>query len=276
MPVRCRWPLALPLLCLLACSGPSADPPPPAVDPPAPTSFDPGTCGTITGTVRWEGEAPVVEPFRSIDEPLGDQPHPPARDWPNPNAPRLSAGRGLAGTAVFLREVDPVKSRPWDHPPPRVEMRDQAFAAHVAFARVGDQLEIVSRDDRLHVAQARGAAFFALTLPRPDSTRSRRLDRPGVVELLSGSGYFWMRAYVHVSRHPYLTRTDAEGRYRLEQVPAGEYELVAWHPNWRVAQEQRNPDLFRVQQVRFAAPLESSRRVRVGAKETATSDLVLR
>ena len=106
-------------------------------------------------------------------------------------------------------------------------------------------------------------------------SRKRRLDSPGVVELLSGSGYFWMRAYVHVSEHPYLTRTDAAGRFRLEGVPAGDYDLVAWHPNWRVGSEQRNPDLFRVQQVRFAAPLESSRRIHVEARKTTGVDLSL-
>src|SRR5262249_55977804 len=144
------------------------------------------------------------------------------------------------------------------------------------FARVGDEIEFVSYDDnRLHAAQARGATFFSLTLPRPEQPRKRRLDVPGVVELASASGYFWMRAYVHVSDHPYLTHTDAEGRFRLEQVPEGDYDLVAWHPDWRVAQEQRNPDLFRVQQVRFRPPLEASGRVSVRDGKTVEIELGL-
>ena len=77
-----------------------------------------------------------------------------------------------------------------------------------------------------------------------------------MVELLSGAGYHWMRAYLHVSAHPYLARTDDAGRFRLAQVPAGTYDVVVWHPDWRVQSEERNPDLFRVQQVRFGPPLE--------------------
>jgi hypothetical protein len=281
--VHRRWPVLLPLLCLAACAGRPDDPPPPADSSHAALAFDPAACGSVAGVVRWQGDVPRVEPFRSIDEPLSDQPDPPpARDRVNPNVPRIDPqSRALAGAIVYLRGVDATKARPWHHPPLRVDMRDQAFvvrqgaAGNVGFAKLGDSVEFVSHDERFHVAQARGAAFFALTLPRPGLTRSRRLDSPGVVELASGSGYFWMRAYVHVSDHPYFTRTDSQGRFRLDQVPAGDYEIVAWHPDWRVRGEYRNPDLFRVQQVRFRPPLQSTARVGVRANETADAELSL-
>jgi hypothetical protein len=45
-----------------------------------------------------------------------------------------------------------------------------------------------------------------------------------------------MSAYVHVVEHPYFDVTSAEakgdrkpGEFLLENVPAGEYELVCWH-----------------------------------------------
>jgi len=74
---------------------------------------------------------------------------------------------------------------------------------------------------------------------------------------------------------PTSPRTDSEGRFRLDQVPAGDYELVAWHPDWRVRNESRNPDLFRVQQVRFRPPLESAARVSVHANQTTDAELSL-
>ena len=282
MSVHRRWPVSLPLLCLAACAGRPDDPPPPPERPQQASTFDPAACGSVAGIVRWRDDVPTAEPFRSIDEPLSDQPGPPARDRSNPNAPRIDPqSRALAGAVVYLRGVDPTKARPWHHPPLRVEMRDQAFvvrqgaAGNVGFAKLGESVEFVSCDERFHAAQARGAAYFALTLPRPGQSRSRRLDSPGVVELASGCGYFWMRAYVHVSDHPYFTRTDAQGRFRLDQVPAGDYEVVAWHPDWRVRSESRNPDLFRVQQVRFRPPLEASRPVRVRAGREADAELAL-
>lgn len=280
MPLR-LWPIVLPLLCLAACDCQRPADSPASAE--ASSRFDPAACGSVTGIVRWGGDVGSVAPFRSIDEPLTDKPQTATvRDWPNPNAPRIDPASGaLAGAVVSLRGVDPQKARPWDHAPLRVELRQQTFVlrqaegSHVGFVRAGDAVEFVSHDERLHVAQARGAAFFALTLPKPGQARTRRLEAPGVVELASGAGYFWMRAYVHVSDHPYLTRSDERGGFRLDQVPAGDYDLVVWHPDWHVSSEQRNPDLFRVQQVRFGPPLEGTQRVRVQPGRTAEVEFAL-
>jgi hypothetical protein len=246
--------------------------------------FDPRTAGTITGTVRWAGARPDVRPFHALDEPLVDLAGSLARDRPNPNAPRIDPdSQGLASAVVFLRGVDPRKGRPWDHEPARVELRDWQLQVRqgkgggrlVGFVRAGEAFELVSRQERPCNVQGRGAAFFSLGLTRPGQPRSRRLEAPGVVELMSGTGQFWMRAYLFVSEHPYLTLPDERGRFRVERVPPGEYDLVAWHPDWRVVEEQRNPDLFRLQQVRFGPRHEVVQRVRVEPGQTAGCELVL-
>jgi len=276
------------LVCLLlfflpACGEPASTPAPSGPGQTAGESFDAAATGTVAGTIRWRGNVPAIPPLRSLEEPLFlSGPSATARDWPNPNAPRVDPGTlGLSSAIVFLRGIDGRKARPWNHPAVRVELRDQTFqvcqgttTSNIGFVRAGDAVEFVSRDERLHIAQARGAAFFALTLPRPGRPRSRRLQTPGVVELLSGSGFHWMRAYLHVADHPYFARPDARGAFRLEQVPAGEYDLVAWHPAWRVAAVERNQDLGRIQQIRFAPPHQVVARVHVEPGETARIDLV--
>jgi hypothetical protein len=237
----------------------------------AATLFDAKTAADVAGVVRWAGPLPTVPAFRSIDNPLTDQPPPPPRDWPNPNAPRIDrASRGLSSAVVFLRGIDPRRARPWDLPAVRIELRNQRFHiaqgasdGHIGFVRTGDAVDVISRDARFHLVQARGAAFFARTLCAEGDVRPCRLEAPGVVELVSGCGYFWMRAYLFVADHPYHARCDAQGRFRLPQVPPGDYELVAWHPDWRVTRQERNPDNFRVQQVRYESPLEAVRRVAV-------------
>jgi hypothetical protein len=39
-----------------------------------------------------------------------------------------------------------------------------------------------------------------------------------------------MLAYVYVVDTPWFAKTDAQGRARLDGLPAGEYEVHAWHP----------------------------------------------
>jgi hypothetical protein len=182
---------------------------------------------------------------------------------------------GVSSAVVHLRGVDPARARPWDHPPVRVELRDHAFRIDGRFVRAGDEVELVSRQPIVHTVQLRGAAFTSLALPDPDSPRRHRLMKPGVVELLSGAGLYWMRAYLHVADQPYYTALDARGAFRLTGVPEGEYDLVAWHADWRVARSERNAESFRVQQVRFRPPFEAVRRVKVRPGEDVGLDLRL-
>lgn len=39
----------------------------------------------------------------------------------------------------------------------------------------------------------------------------------------------WMNAFVNVSSTPFFAVTDADGRFQIDGLPAGEYELGAVH-----------------------------------------------
>jgi hypothetical protein len=142
----------------------------------------------------------------------------------------------------------------------------------VGFVRRGDTVALVSRQPLFHALRARGAAFWTLTFPDPDRPLARRFDRPGLVELSSAAGHFWMHAYLWVAEHPYFTLTDAAGRWELAGVPPGEYDLVVWHPNWRVDRQERDPETGTVARVYFRPPVERVRRVSVREGEAVVGD----
>jgi len=39
----------------------------------------------------------------------------------------------------------------------------------------------------------------------------------------------WMSGYIAVESHPFSGVTGADGTFSLEGLPAGEYEIEAWH-----------------------------------------------
>jgi hypothetical protein len=289
VPRRAAWLLLTSILLVLGCDETAAPPPEPEPPLTGGERFDPTHTGTIRGQVLWRGLVPAIAPFRSIPEPLSDRIPPPVRDWPNPNAPVIDQKTaGLAGAVVWLRTVDPAVARPWDLPPVRVEMKGQQFHVlqggedrRVGFVRSRDHIELVSRDPVMHAVQVRGfgrsgkSAFFTCMLPDRNAVVSRRVEGPEVVELASGAGYFWMRAYLFVSDHPYFAHTDRQGNFTLTNVPAGRYEIVAWHPDWHVSATERNPDSIRIQKVRFRPPLTSRTSVTVTTGQTASVELSL-
>lgn len=254
-----------------------ADPPAPAPAPPA-SAFDPARCGTVTGRVTWAGPLPEVKTYiYGVPTANGNFA---AKTATGPNQPRIDVDtRGVAGVVVFLRGIDPTAARPWDHPPIRVELAEhgirvrQGACDRVGFVKRGDAVEIESKETVYHVLRGRGAAYFSLAFPDPGVVRSRSFPEAGRVELWSGAGYYWASADLFVTDHPYWTVTDAAGRFTLPTVPSGRVEVVAWHPGWLPARQDRDPETGMLSRMTYAPPVE--RAAPAAVTPGATSDAVL-
>jgi hypothetical protein len=259
----------------------------PDMPPPVPaeraTHFDPATVGGVRGRVRWEGTVPVVADFDVVPIFQGVGTLRDRTRAANPAAPVIHpANRGVAGAVVFLRGVDPRRARPWDLPPVRVELAGRRFHVRqgdasglVGVVRTGDTLVVESRDPVHHGVQARGAVFASYTLPDPGDQVQLRFPQPGIVELTSPAGYYWMRAFLFVADHPYYARTDSDGRFHFEQVPPGPCEVVAWLPSWHVTGRDRDPENAQILRLHFAAPLVRAAAVRVEPGQISEADLML-
>jgi hypothetical protein len=238
------------------------------------TAFDPAQTGTIRGTIKWEGKLPELPPLHFFATPTL-----PSSSHPHPNVPDLDTeSNGLCQAVVFLRGVDPSRSRPWDHEPVHVEIYRRELtllqkrqSVSTAFVRRGADISLVSRDSEYHCLRGRGAAFFAQPFPDADVTVRHRLDQRGDVVLTSAAGFYWMRAHLLVDDHPYYARTDTNGEFVLEQVPAGEYELVSWLPSWVLLDRERDPETGGVTRLVLAPPCEQRQRVRVEMGGTSSA-----
>jgi hypothetical protein len=199
-----------------------------------------------------------------------------ARLRANPFVPVIdSTSHGVAGAVVYLRGVDTGKARPWDHPRVVVEQRDLQLhvlqgsrEGRVGIVRRGDAIEMASREGRFHSLHAQGSAWFTLAFPDADRPLARVLDDTGPIELTSGAGYYWMRAYLLVDDHPYYALTDAEGSFVLPRVPPGRYEIVCWLPDWREIGHDRDPYSGRVMRLNFAPPLAIEKEVALEPRQT--------
>ena len=247
------------------------------------SSYNPEETGTIEGHVCWDGPVPEVPPFKIHGNHNDGKAQLTNLVRKNLNAPVIdSATKGVDQAVVFLRGIDPARAKPWDHLPIVVDQSDLDLAilqgnerVHVGFARRGDDIAAVSRDKFYHALRASGDAFFTLPFMDPDRPTRRCLEKNGLVELSSGAGYYWMRGYLFVADHPYFTRTDREGRFRLTNVPSGKYQLVCWLPNWKIVRHDRDPETALVIRVYFEPPLEQEKQVEVTSKGKVTIDFTV-
>jgi plastocyanin len=116
-----------------------------------------------------------------------------------------------------------------------VEQVDREFVPYVTVIQAGTTLAFPNRDPILHhVYSFSPAKPFEIKLYSGKSPTEVMFDRPGVVTL-GCNIHDWMLGYIVVVPTPHFARTDAAGIARLRDVPAGSFELRAWHPQQRLA-----------------------------------------
>lgn len=270
-----RSAATLVVLGVFVCFGGGCQPAPavPKEAPPTPlgAKFDPKTTGTISGRVLWSGQAPTVESPRLLVKVAGFE-----GEQANPNAPRIDPKTGgMDQSLVFLRKVDPAQSKPWSHPAVEVAFKNDRLivqqgdrAGRIGIVRRGDEISCLSYEKRNHILKGRGAAFFSLPLIEIERATKRKLEQGGIVDLSSGAGFFWQRAYLWVGDHPYAVLTDDAGAFTLTDVPVGAYELVSWQPNWIIKGHERHAEFGEIERLLFADPVEQTTKILVTPGDT--------
>lgn len=111
-----------------------------------------------------------------------------------------------------------------------IDQVDKEFVPFVSVVSVGTAATFPNQDDiRHHVYSFSPAKQFELPLYKGTPAAPVVFDRTGVVTL-GCNIHDWMLAYVYVTDAPRFGKTDAAGRLELTDLPAGTWELVAWHP----------------------------------------------
>jgi plastocyanin len=113
--------------------------------------------------------------------------------------------------------------------PGQVAQKNVAFAPDLLPVLVGTAVEFPNMDDTYHnVFSYSKTKRFDLGRYRKDEKPTTVVfDKPGVVTIHCEI-HERMRGTILVLETPYFQKTDTAGRYRLANLPAGNYVLKAW------------------------------------------------
>jgi plastocyanin len=103
------------------------------------------------------------------------------------------------------------------------------FAPGLLAVRRGTRVEFPNLDDEYHsvFSYSRAKRFDLGRYHKDEKPAAIRFDDPGVVKLYCEI-HDHMRGTILVLDTPHFAKTDADGRFRLADVPAGEFVLKAW------------------------------------------------
>ncbi|MBI4513129.1 MAG: hypothetical protein HY702_03375 [Gemmatimonadetes bacterium] len=136
--------------------------------------------------------------------------------------------RGIQNVIVALADVPAEKIPPRRRGRLTLDNSDCRFVPHVSALTVGDTIEATNSDPILHNTHLYGAMSANIALPVKGMTVRRIAGRAGMV-IVKCDVHGWMQAFVRVDDHPFQAVTDAEGSFRIRDIPAGVYVVEFWH-----------------------------------------------
>jgi len=110
-----------------------------------------------------------------------------------------------------------------------MDQRNETFVPHVLAITTGTSVDFPNSDKFYHnVFSLSKPARFDLGRYASGRSKSIRFDNPGIVRVFCEI-HSHMNAFILVFGHPFFALTDSEGRYRIENIPPGTYNVIAWN-----------------------------------------------
>ncbi|MBL8013995.1 MAG: hypothetical protein JNN05_09130 [Candidatus Omnitrophica bacterium] len=183
---------------------------------------------TVSGTIKFQGEAPKFKEIKMDADPICKTLH---KDPVFPQTLVLGDGNTMAN--VFVRVKSGLK--PGNYPAPTTEVViDQEgceYTPHVAAVMPGQPVKILNPDGTLHnvhiLSKANPEQNIAMPKFRKDI--SIKFDKSEPMFAMKCDVHPWMGAWFTVQNNPFFSVTKADGKFTIENLPAGTYEIEAWH-----------------------------------------------
>lgn len=242
--------------------------------------------GSVQGTITLSGPVPDPKAYNLVT-------------FPDPEyCGRISNGRGWRLLRDFIVDeehrvqnvvvlVEGVTvGKPFSLSVPRVEARDCRFLPFTTVVRSGHGVEVVNMDPVMHDVQAYETSSTTGTRvlfnsPLPFNHRHKRGDLHAMHDHKPGESFVrqfrlskkrrtfvmqcgfhaYMESWAIAVDNPYYVLSDEHGRFSINDVPPGTYDLRAWHPSIKkVVKRQVTIEPERALTVHFQLPSPGRRK----------------
>ena len=183
--------------------------------------------GSLSGTVLYQGLPPPVKKRPvTVDESVCGK---------SVDSEELIVGKGTKGglkNAVVFLQGAVAGAKRFSAPKGGfvLDQKKCRFEPHVLIVPAGSEMQVSNSDHLVHSLHTGSRTNPPVNRVQPAGLArlSFRFDRAEIFELRCEI-HRGMQAWVVVAEHPYYALTDDEGRFRLTDIPAGDYTLQVRH-----------------------------------------------
>jgi plastocyanin len=184
---------------------------------------------TIRGQFIYDGDPPAMAPYKVTKEheicSLNGKAPPQETLVVNP------ASKGIKNVAVCLREASRVHDSAKSKDDSFVfDQQHCVFLTHVFGVTIGQTVNIKNSDPTGHNTKIGGANTFNQTIASGQAIPFKPQKEEAMPTQVACSIHEWMTAYMLPRKNGYYAVTDADGKFEIANVPAGEpLEFQVWH-----------------------------------------------
>ncbi|NQV23328.1 MAG: hypothetical protein HQ518_03080 [Rhodopirellula sp.] len=194
--------------------------------------------GDLTGRIVFDGDVPKLLPKVKKDNTALKLPACCAiKDTANDSLVINPKNKGVQHVFVYLKKVSksaihPALKKSKD-PEVVFDQKECVFKPHTLIVRTDQQVVVKSGDDVPHNTHTypvlnQGENFIVAPNDRMGIKMPKFVSKEPLPMQVKCDIHAWMAAYWLVIDHPYAAITDADGRFTIEKLPAGDYEFVVW------------------------------------------------
>jgi len=185
---------------------------------------------TVTGSVIFDGKVPALKPLAMDAEPVCHKMHagkPVANDMLV-----LGSGNTMGNIMVWVSKGLPAgKTWPAPKTPVVLDQKGCIYMPHVMGIMVGQPYRILNSDGILHNIHTLPKINPMLNRGQPATVKemTTSFPKPENMFQVKCDVHPWMSAYIGVFTHPFFSVTSTDGKFTIEGLDAGTYEITAWH-----------------------------------------------
>ncbi len=182
---------------------------------------------SLTGIVNFEGIAPKGKKLRL--------PKACARQFKGPVYSNEVMVKNGKLQNVLVRIIKGHENKLYDttvpSTPVEIDQKGCIYVPRVNTARVGQEVIFINSDPLYHNVKSftKKNKRFNMSMPKKGQRKSVFFKSPEFFLKTKCSVHPWMGAYIAIMDHPFFSITDSKGKFKINNIPPGNYTIEFWH-----------------------------------------------
>jgi hypothetical protein len=185
---------------------------------------------TISGTITYDGKVPNLKPLAMDADPVCASKH--KEPVPNQALELGKSGNTMGNIMVFVASGLPAgKTYPVPKDPVVMDQNGCMSQPHVFALQQGQTFKVLNSDGVLHNVHAlpKVNGQFNMAMPPNRKEAEHVFDKAEDPFPIKCDVHPWMTAFAMITTNPFYSVTKEDGKFTIKDLPAGTYEIEAWH-----------------------------------------------